>query len=62
MSGAGGITRLLPLLLASCAWWQTGRVIDGPCTHLGVRPATDLSGVAVTVQVAHDLGPCARRP
>lgn len=56
------MTRILPLLLASCAWWQTGRVIDGPCTHLGVRPATDLSGVAVTVQVAHDLGPCARRP
>ena len=57
----GGRVRALALAaLAGCAsWWSTGRIVDGTCTHLGVRGHTDLTGVAVTLQLTHDWGYCA---
>jgi hypothetical protein len=54
------------LLLSSCATWaSTGRVVNDPCLHVGVRPASDAVGdYAVTVQVTTDaralLGPGCR--
>jgi hypothetical protein len=47
------VVRALPLLvLLGCSTWaSTGSVYRGPCNHVGLRPATDLSGVAATVQV-----------
>lgn len=45
--------------LQGCAWWiGRGRVLTSPCRHFGVRGATDLSGVAVTVQVSTDDPVC----
>lgn len=50
----------LPLLCCG-TWTQTGRLVDDPCVHVGVRPATDLSGAAVTLQVTTDWpGKCYR--
>lgn len=34
---------------ADAPGWD-GRIITRPCAHLGMRPATDGSGVAVTAQ------------
>jgi hypothetical protein len=50
-----------------CAWASTGRIVDGPCTHLGVRPA-DLAMVddeapearGVSVRVTTDWPVCPR--
>lgn len=50
-----------------CAWASTGRVVDGPCTHIGVRP-TDLAMVndeapearGVSVRVTTDWPVCPR--
>jgi hypothetical protein len=41
---------------ASCATWaRTGRIINDPCIHVGVRPASDgLGDYAVTVQITTD--------
>lgn len=52
----------LVLLALSCATWaQTGSVYRDPCTHLGVRPASDGTGAAVTFQVTTDWPQCPRR-
>src|ERR1700722_2437838 len=50
--------------LSSCAtWMDSGSIYRGPCTHLGLRPATDGPGdYAVTVQVSTDYPRCPRRP
>jgi hypothetical protein len=52
----------LALLLAACSTWaQTGRVVDGRCVHVGVRPASDgLGDYALTVQVTTDAPACDR--
>jgi hypothetical protein len=57
----------LVVLLFSCATWrQTGRLVDGPCTHLGARPADLSQSDAVddwgfTLQASSDWpAPCAR--
>src|SRR5579864_7319509 len=45
----------LPLLLCCATWTQTGRLVDDPCVHVGVRPASDGFGdVATTFQVTTD--------
>lgn len=46
----------LALPLMCCATWtKTGRVVNDPCVHVGVRPASDgLGDFAVTVQVTTD--------
>jgi hypothetical protein len=57
------MTRWLPaliLLVAGCdAWARTGSVYRTPCTHLGVRPASDGPGdYAATVQLSTDAPIC----
>ena len=52
-----------------CAWASSGRIVDGPCTHVGIRP-TDLSMVddeapeahGVSVRVTTDWPACTRGP
>jgi hypothetical protein len=45
----------MPLFLACSTWTRTGRVVNEPCVHLGVRPALDGSGnYAATVQLSTD--------
>ena len=47
------------LAVAGCATvTQTGSVYRSQCWHVGVRPATDLSGVAITVQATTDWTRC----
>jgi hypothetical protein len=41
-------------------WATTGSLYRGRCTHLRVRGATDLSGVAVTVKVSTSWPGCPR--
>jgi hypothetical protein len=50
------------VMLAHCSgWMRTGRLVDGRCIHVGLRPASDAIGEwAVTVQVAADWNPCPR--
>jgi hypothetical protein len=56
--------RFLPIVLwASCSTWtqwtQTGSLYRNPCTHVGIRPASDaIDEWAVTVQVSTEWGPC----
>jgi hypothetical protein len=45
----------LPLFIACETWSQTGRLVNEPCLHVGVRPASDSVGDGViTVQVTTD--------
>jgi hypothetical protein len=48
---------LLALSIVSCETWsRTGRVVNDPCVHVGVRPASDGAGnYALTVQITTDL-------
>ena len=32
-------------------WLGSGRIVDRECLHVGARPSTDGSGIAVSVQV-----------
>jgi hypothetical protein len=54
------------LLLSACSvstaqtWWSTGRLVNKPHLHMGVRPQmscgpTSCDGVGVTLQVSTDL-------
>jgi hypothetical protein len=61
------LSALLGAHLAGCAaWYASGRVLDRPCDHLGVRPASDAKeNIAVTVQWSTDRPACRevyRRP
>jgi hypothetical protein len=52
------------VILASCATWaSTGRVVDGPCLHVGVRVHGDaVNEWATTLQVTTDYPlPCAAK-
>lgn len=53
------------LALAHCAAWatwsSTGSLYRGPCTHVGLRPATDgIGDYAMTVQISTDGPQCGR--
>ena len=52
----------LAVLVCNCSHWAaTGRVVDRPCVHVGVRPAADAADEwAFTIQVTHEWGPCER--
>jgi hypothetical protein len=52
---------MLALLFISCATWtETGRLVNNPCLHVGLRPATDGAGNgAATLQISTDWpAPC----
>lgn len=45
----------LPFFFACATWSNTGRIVNDPCVHVGVRPASDTVGnEAITVQVTTD--------
>lgn len=52
------------VVLSACATWSsTGSVHRSPCTHVGVRPASDgLGDYAVTLQISTDAPLCPRGP
>ena len=54
---------LVLVSLSACAGWaRSGRLVDQPCLHVGVRPASDAAGNwAVTVQVTTDWPARCRR-
>lgn len=49
---------LAVVLVAGCATWRTtGRLVDGPCDHLGIRPQSDdVRDVGVTLQWSTERG------
>jgi len=56
-------TFVVGFIVTNCAHWAaTGRVIDRPCVHAGIRPASDaIDEWAFTVQVTADPEvPCKR--
>ena len=57
------VARYLPaviLAVGACTTWATtGSVYRSPCTHVGVRPASDgLGDYAATVQISSDAPVC----
>ena len=52
------LAALLCVALSACeTWMRTGSLYRSQCLHVGVRPAAELDGAAVTVQVSTDI-PC----
>jgi hypothetical protein len=48
----------LASVASGCSTWTTtGSVVRGPHTHLGIRPAAELDGAAVTLQLSTDALP-----
>ncbi len=44
------------LSFSSCStWWTTGSLYRSKKVHVGVRPAAETDGVAITVQVTADV-------
>lgn len=48
------------LLTCASTWATTGSVYREPCTHVGVRGHSDLSGAAITVKITTDYPVCPR--
>jgi hypothetical protein len=49
---------LIAVALVSCSTLvSSGRIVNEPCFHLGVRPAKD-NGYAATVQITTDWPQC----
>lgn len=60
LAAALGAVALMTACSTWATWATTGSLYRGRCTHLRVRGATDLSGVAVTVKVSTSWPGCPR--